>query len=239
MLQSGRCYSAISCKGRRIQSGSQAGTGCRCLDEHCHFCNRAAAGDTCRVCRDGFYLLDDACVETCPATLASSGIGQFKRRCAEPFTCQSSRLMVDPAVSYGCKCATEDNSAIADCQICEHRGGEHGQHCTKCNGGKYLFENRCRDSCDGTGLISYAPGNYGRECRAPFTCTDRTDESGRGCKCSRAVGKHDCAVCQYGNSGATCSRCTNSKYLHGGACIEACPDGTVAVGASGDGRDCQ
>ena len=170
--------------------------------------------------------------------MASSGVGQFKRRCAEPFTCQSGRI-VGQDVAYGCKCATEDNSAIADCQICEHRGGEHGQHCTKCNGGKYLFENRCRDSCDGTGLIAYAPGNYGRECRAPFTCTDRADEAGRGCKCSRAVGKNDCAVCDYGNSGATCLRCTNSKYLHGGACIEACPDGTVTVGASGNGRECQ
>ena len=49
VLQSGRCYASIACKGRRIQSGSQTGSNCRCLDENCHYCNRAAAGDTCTV----------------------------------------------------------------------------------------------------------------------------------------------------------------------------------------------
>ena len=86
------------------------------------------------MCRDGWYLMDGECYESCPATLASSGVGQFKRRCAEPFVCQSGRI-VGQTVSYGCKCATEDNSAIAACQICDHRAGEHGEHCTKCNGG--------------------------------------------------------------------------------------------------------
>ena len=141
-------------------------------------------------------------------------------------------------LTYGCKCATDEMEPAA-CQNCEFRADEFGQHCTKCNGGKFLFNNRCQDSCDGTGLISYAPGNYGRECRAPFTCADRADENGRDCKCSRAVGRNDCAVCDYGATGATCSRCTNSMHLHGGACIEACPSGTTAVGADRDGRECQ
>ena len=172
VLQGGRCYSAISCKGRRIQSGSRAGSGCRCVNEHCHFCNRVAAGDTCRVCRDGWYLLDGECVESCPSQYASSGVGSFKRRCADPFTCQSGRLMVDPTVTYGCKCATESNDAIADCQICEHRAGEHGQHCLKCNNGMFLWENRCeRDNCDGlVGMIEYAPS----QCKAlafVYCCT--------------------------------------------------------------------
>ena len=70
-------------------------------------------------CRDGWYLLGGDCVASCPAQFAASGIGQFKRRCAEPFVCRSGRLSVDPPVNYGCKCATEGNTAIADCQICE------------------------------------------------------------------------------------------------------------------------
>ena len=37
----------------------------------------------------------------------------------------------------------------AACQNCEFRADEFGQ----------------QDNCDGTGLIAYAPGNYGRECR--------------------------------------------------------------------------
>ena len=196
VLQSGRCYASISCKGRRIQSGSQAGSSCRCLNERCHWCNRAAAGDTCRVCRDGWYLLGGDCVASCPVQFASAGVGQFKRRCADPFTCQSGRIIVDPPVNYGCKCANEDNTAIADCHVCEHRAGEHGQHCTKCNGGKFLFENRCeRDNCDGLGgMIEYSPGSYGRQCRAPFTCAGRVDEAGNDCKCARSVGRNDCLV---------------------------------------------
>ena len=131
---------------------------------------------------------------------------------------------------------------------CEHRAGEHGEHCPKCNAGKYLFNNRCQDSCDGTGLISYAPGNYGRECRAPFTCTGRADEDGDSCKCARSVGKNDCAVCDYA-SGArsttttlttmvTCQRCTNSKVLRHGVCIDACPAGEEVVGEGSDGLEC-
>ena len=156
----------------------------------------------------------------------------------KPFTCQSGRLVVDLAVNYGCKCATEDNSAVVDCQICEHRAGEHGQHCTKCKAGKVLFDKRCQDSCDGTDLISYAPGNYGRECRAPFACTDRTDEAGVACKCARSVGKNDCLVCDYGSNGAVCQRCTKNFFLHNSACVEACPDGTSGVGADRSGREC-
>ena len=240
VLQSGRCYVSIACKGRRIQSGSQAGSSCRCLDDHCHYCNRDAGGDTCRVCRDGFYLLDDACVEACPAGLTSLGIGSFKRRCLAPFSCANGRIQ-DQNVAYGCKCATDDMAAAA-CQNCEFRADEVGQHCTKCNGGKFLFENRCQDSCDGTGLIAYNPGNYGRECRAPFTCTDRTDEDGNDCKCPRAVGRNNCQVCDYGSAGARCVRCTNSMYLHrdlhGGVCVEACPGGGIGVGDARDGRVC-
>ena len=105
----------------------------------------------------------------------------------------------------------------------------------KCNAGKFLFNNRCRDSCDGTSLIAYAPGNYGR---APFSCTDRADESGRGCKCSRAVGDNNCLVCDYGAGGATCSRCTDSMYLYSGACVLNCPSGSAAVGSDRDGHRC-
>ena len=47
VLQSGRCYASIACKGRRIQTGSQTGSTCRCLEDNCHYCNRLADGDTC------------------------------------------------------------------------------------------------------------------------------------------------------------------------------------------------
>ena len=46
---SGRCVLSVACKGRRIQTGSMAGGGCRCLDDSCHYCTRVVVGDTCRV----------------------------------------------------------------------------------------------------------------------------------------------------------------------------------------------
>ena len=73
---------------------------------------------------------------------------------------------------------------------CEHRAGGYGEVCTRCNGGRYLYDSACLESCAGLeGLISYNPGSYGRECRAPFTCSDRVDGDGRDCKCPRSVGK--------------------------------------------------
>ena len=198
----GRCALSLSCRGRRVQSGMMTGQGCRCLDDRCHSCQRTVSRDTCRVCRDGAYLLDAECVAVCPVGLASSGVGLFKRRCAAPFVCQTGRL-VGLDVSYGCKCAAENNLAIAHCQLCEHRAGEYGQHCLRCNNRQYLYENRCRENCDGlrglgntVALAHYTPGTYGRECRVPFTCTNQVDEQGDACACSRTVGRSDCAVCE-------------------------------------------
>ena len=46
---SGRCVQSLACKGRRVQTGTLSGQGCRCANDHCHYCNRVASGDTCRV----------------------------------------------------------------------------------------------------------------------------------------------------------------------------------------------
>ena len=235
----GRCVGLVYCRGRRIQSGSMAGDGCRCLDDRCHYCNRAAAADVCRACRDGAYLLDGGCVAACRAGLASAGVGQFKRRCLAPFVCHHGRIVgADPDVGYGCKCATDDNAPAA-CQHCEFRADEFGQHCTRCLGGRYLRpDHRCHDDCAGTGLASYNPGSYGRACRPPFTCANRLDELGAACKCGRAVGRNDCAVCDFMLTGAVCIRCTNNRLLQAGTCVDACGAGETATGAGPDGREC-
>ena len=182
--------------------------------------------------------MNSECVESCPSSLASSGVGLFKRRCAEPFTCRSGRL-VGQSVNYGCKCATDGNTAIAPCQVCEHRAGEQGTHCTRCNDGMFLYQNRCdRTDCDGLdGVVEYSPGTYGRECRVPFTCTDRVDEDGNACKCSRVVGRNNCAICDHRVGGSLCLRCTNSKFLENFACVDECSSGSP-TGSGTDGREC-
>ena len=42
-----------------------------------------------------------------------------------------------------------------------------------------------------------------------------------------------CQVCDYGAGGATCSRWTNSMYLHNSMYVEECPAGDAR-----DGREC-
>lgn len=110
----GRCVLSLSCLGRVIQTGSMTGQGCGCIDRTCHSCTRTVTGDVCRRCRDGYYLLDDACVASCPATRASSGISLFGRRCLEPFTCRGGQVQ-NMDVNYGCKCAAEGNLPGASC----------------------------------------------------------------------------------------------------------------------------
>lgn len=155
----GRCVQTVACRNRIVLSGLLAGQGCRCATAHCHYCNRAVNTEVCRRCRDGWYLLNDRCHESCPTTMASSGISQWGRRCLNPFVCQS-RAIVGQDVTYGCKCATEDNSAIAACHRCEHRAGEFGQHCLMCNSAMFLHNNGCQENCDGlAGMIEYNPGN--------------------------------------------------------------------------------
>ena len=57
----------------------------------------------------------------------------------------------------------------------------------------------------------YAAGSFGRECRAPFTCTERADENGVRCKCRRSIGGNDCIACDWTLTGNVCSMCGNNK----------------------------
>ena len=84
-------------------------------------------------------------------------------------------------------------------------------------------DNRSDTDCVGArpGLIAYNPGTDGRD-RVPcavYTCADRLDENGAACKCSREVGRGDCAVCEHGVNGATCTRCRNIMVQLDGACV--------------------
>lgn len=57
----------------------------------------------------------------------------------------------------------------------------------------------------------YSAGSFGRECRAPFTCTERADEDGVRCKCGRAIGGNNCVSCDWTLTGNVCSMCGNNK----------------------------
>ena len=92
-------------------------------------------------------MLDGECVDSCPATLSSSGTGLFGRRCHDPFTCQGGSIITHD-VSYGCKCAADDNTNTASCHRCEHRAGEYGQHCLRCKSPPGILDRRSAAAFD-------------------------------------------------------------------------------------------
>lgn len=91
-----RCVRSAVCTARAIETSAKqdqampwwGGSKCSCLDSNCHRCKREAHGDTCLICRNSMYLHEGKCVATCPSHLTSSGLGQWKRRCLEPFQCK-------------------------------------------------------------------------------------------------------------------------------------------------------
>lgn len=90
--QKGLCLLEVHCRARKVQSGILKGQGCQCANPRCHNCKRKATsqgGDTCLVCRDGWYLLNGECIEMCPVGLTMSGISSFRRRCLEPYVCKA------------------------------------------------------------------------------------------------------------------------------------------------------
>lgn len=176
--QKGLCLLEVHCRARTVQSGKLKGQGCKCSNLRCHNCKRrseATGGDTCTVCRDGWYLHDGDCVEVCPAGMARSGISLFRRRCLAPYTCKGGRIfdgsftegnLIDRGESFGCRCPAPGNKVGGDCFACEHRANEVGDRCVRCSGGKYLSDGACVNagSCP-NGTVPVGVGNYGRECK--------------------------------------------------------------------------
>eukprot|EP00041_Stephanoeca_diplocostata_P008601 m.126976 g.126976 ORF g.126976 m.126976 type:complete len:399 (-) comp17401_c0_seq1:160-1356(-) len=238
ILVHGGCIGQIYCRGRRIQGGRFIDETCRCSDSNCHYCHVTSAGETCRQCRNGFYLRNEQCIATCPANETSSGVSLFGRLCVPPFICKSNRAQgVSP--SRKCRCPNADNTAVSDCHQCNFTAGGFGASCLSCRNGKYLHNEECHDDCSvRPGSTLYEPSTYGRECRDPFTCDNRRDENGRLCKCSRAIGAKTCATCMWTLTGNTCTMCTSGRYLHNGACISNCPAGFVNTGTGRTGRSC-
>merc|ERR1712072_1010802 len=114
------------------------GQRCRCQNQHCHYCVQTSSGDTCRTCRDGWYLLDGECLESCPSELTSLGIGGFGRRCMGELTCSRNRIVDQGDLPYGCRCPGEGNIAAGYCQTCAFNAGGNGEDCQRCTGNKFL-----------------------------------------------------------------------------------------------------
>jgi len=251
----GKCVVRYRCDARRITSFTNlrspyhnlSGMPCRCADPHCHRCTRESAGETCRGCRDGFYLLDGRCVASCPPHLASSGINLFGRRCLEPFGCQvwstGRGRIFGLDVPWGCKCPDRD------CGVCVFNAGGSGEICRSCLRGKFRVGERCVAACPPELPVEYWPARSGRECvEAPLNCTLGLLPDGRPCRCPNPIGVgRSCLSCEF-NAGlrARCLRCGNHMYLNTrtGRCQVGCPDRPnvrpidPSRGLSSEGRVC-
>jgi len=240
---SGKCLSKIYCKSKKISSGNLLGESCKCANNNCHYCVQQSNGDVCRKCRNGFYLLDGDCVESCPSHMAQSGISKWGRVCRNPFTCRSGRAKDEDGKTFGCKCASVSNGGGSNCHQCDHEAGGYGEKCSVCNNKKFLHNNVCHDSCDSvdgtSNLAHYIPsGSYGRECRNAFICSGGKDADDVACKCPRTIGRNNCHTCLIANPDPKCVRCTNNHFLHEGMCKKRCPKTTLAVGTETMGRVC-
>lgn len=236
ILQHGRCVQRIYCRSNTIVSGILVNQSCRCTDRNCFYCIQNPGSEVCGKCRNGMYLLNDTCQETCPADMALMGVSLWGRACmAAPFVCQSQRIQ-GLTESVNCKCPGPGNTPSPDCFSCDFLPGENGERCTKCRGNKYLYNNTCHSDCSiaPAGMLAYGVGSYGGECRAPFTCADGVHTTqGTECKCSADIGSKTCRTCDWSLTETRCTQCQSGRYLYDGTCLGSCPSGTTGVQVSG------
>jgi hypothetical protein len=93
----------------------------------------------------------------------------------------------------------------------------------------------CVDVCDeGTyGLYSSLTGGM---CIEELVCRHWLDTlpDGSRCRCS-----DNCRECRYrGSDDVSCEVCQSGTFLFEGSCVEACPEGTGAIGAGNVGLEC-
>eukprot|EP00052_Salpingoeca_macrocollata_P023153 m.203043 g.203043 ORF g.203043 m.203043 type:complete len:420 (+) comp21970_c0_seq2:1713-2972(+) len=189
-------------------------------------CTQCAPSDakTCALCQAGVYLLDGACVLSCPAPFTPLDTGLNGRVCqpALPPTTQTTQMTTRTILTPRTMLTTRFTEAPCTVQHCSLRACV-GNTCTECQASRYLHNGACVDSCP----APYTPlgtGLYGRECQAPDPCDAVTD-------C------HLCTVDEVTAEGS-CTVCKAGKYLYDGECLAACPSGFTPVGTGTFGREC-
>ena len=184
---------------------------------------RETVGDCrCCTCAAQQYLSDGECVDraSCEAGGLCRGVGRgnFNRQCI----CD-----VLPAGQRQCPC---DRRTSLDC----HCHDCDGAVCRTCANSRFLLDGACEAVCP-AGYDSTGNGRFGLGCAPAVTtpeptptpgCLDRTG--------SRISGCYSCDAAR-----EACTRCRFSQYLHDGACVPCCPDGTCAAGTGRYNRVCR
>mmetsp|Transcript_18594 Transcript_18594/g.55112 ORF Transcript_18594/g.55112 Transcript_18594/m.55112 type:complete len:1651 (+) Transcript_18594:269-5221(+) len=113
------------------------GNACVNRANHCHECNNSTA---CSFCRDAYYLLEGACVVSCPSEFTPQGLGDYRRVCV-------------PRIAG---CAPRQNG----CHVCLN-----ATTCSFCREQRYLLNGECVASCP-SGYTERGNGNFKRRCVA-------------------------------------------------------------------------
>lgn len=129
-----------------------------------------------------------------------------------------------------------------------------GARCNMCKNRRYLLDGRCVRECPPVGFTPTGAGKFNLRCVrdasthttstsaiTPTTtlpdagsCIARRTATGDSCLCNPLAACHECSLgltADGGLTGTLCFMCKGGRYLHEGACLEACPVGYEAEGA--------
>jgi hypothetical protein len=198
-----------------------------------------------RLRKPGFFetsVVSVRLLTKCPPQVG--GDWTFKDMSRIPATKQySTTATVADECEYGFALVNEDGDEMYDV------GGDNvdvplkgGECITPTPAGGNLYWNRRVSSLNGANSVKWAWGHCQEECPTPpsppIECGDGAVAQDGKCvwQCSAGFGANengqcvacdeDCDSCDKG----VCTQCKNNKYLHEGACIDACPSGYESGG---------
>eukprot|EP00043_Microstomoeca_roanoka_P014701 m.146299 g.146299 ORF g.146299 m.146299 type:complete len:824 (+) comp16083_c0_seq1:126-2597(+) len=206
-----RCSAPFTC----VDGVDDNGYPCECPSS-CTSCvyGQGVNNVTCLACHSDYYLIQTECLPR--------------------GTCIRNHIEGSPT-NEACDCGIES------CHRCRIIKATGEVDCTHCRDSKYLFEQQCLNACPSPEVaVGAGFSTFGRYCHpGDVTCRSRkviTRDSpfyGATCPCDPA-----CHICTWTESGNTCSRCRDAKYLLDGQCVDTCPSNYTHSGVQSYGREC-
>ena len=178
LLGDGVCVRTLTCQGSTYMHKDVKLTGrtCACRPQHpnCVNCDVTVAGLTatgaqnltrvCNSCKTGNYLLNGACLVSCPAGLSQVGVqSEFGRKCMAPFTCRASKIIAGVPDLLGKACTCPDVKNCHTCAFTADGPSRSGQICLSCKNSFFLSGGLCVLTCP-AGTTATGTGSYGRTC---------------------------------------------------------------------------
>lgn len=251
----------IYCRGKKVKGGSLDGIGCKCTDANCFYCvlqHESQGGEFCKICKNGLFLLDNKCIETCPTThVAEDRKSLYGRDCFLAPTMSPMSSSLSPTVyptstpslsrSYSCTGGIVSDEITQTCSCTDiacvscDKSNVADDVCTECSNSKYELSGICVDDCGDSFALGHDPS--GRFCRPDgYKCIGGTvvhRSRARTNICSCPVNLGECIICSFEGTLSrpvvSCETCQNDQVLFGGMCLVACPSNTTQVNGSNTG----